>query len=842
MMNLTSRHLAPTLGALLPYQSTDPEKNVIWLKDGSVVQTLSLIPKNIMSSTEDELQLLRMGLSSVLNQLPENAVVQFLLIREKTNEGSDQGAARYRHVHASNTVEAASAFNARENIFHSKMDQMNEMWKEGQLLQTKIFVSLRMPAPEKPNSFGALGSLSYLAFNRKSPKTKFKSGTQLLGELKTVTEALKLGFDSVGFEVDYTNQKEQLEIIFKFLNPERGQHGIPDQFEEKTKTDFSEAVALTDLIEEKSGLALGRTKIRIGSLKTLPETSSPGLMTAFSTKSESFMLVSTILVLSQVKERERLSRKQRMASGLATGNQVRNLQAETQLHDIEDTLSAMLGSGEKLFASSFHVIAFDDGNSSGAFQNLIDTAERIGSGCQWFEETVGAYPVFFGIMPFAPTFITRPKRILSTQMSDFLPVYGVGPGHVDAAILFETPYQSNLGFSFFEKSPCGNAIVIGSTGSGKSTLACGMILGESAGTKADPPATFVIDVGNSFRRTMLYLGGSTLDLSPESGIIINPFDLEPGATRPDPEKVKFLTAIFDEILADTGNLSKLERALLEGEILEFYRLNSSRTLSRFRDHLEKCKQPELTKLSKLLTLWCKPHPYGLLFDGETNVDLKSNYLHFELRGCQRHPDLLRLCMLVVMDLIWRQLKNRFPLPSRVYIDETRTVIRPSTDGRTNLSARWVEDFFRQIRKFAGAVISLSQNAKDYKTEDIGDGIFANAPNRFILRQRGDEKTLKEDLKLNDKEISDVFGLMQVRGAFSEFFLHSESMKTVLVYRPTPLELWLSTTHPADSKLLEDTQLAHPEWDLPKLMDYLAKNYPQGAEGPSLVQETTEVAS
>jgi type IV secretory pathway VirB4 component len=343
------------------------------------------------------------------------------------------------------------------------------------------------------------------------------------------------------------------------------------------------------------------------------------------------------------------------------------------------------------------------------------------------------------------------------------------------------------------------------------------------------PSNFVIDVGNSLKRTILYLDGTSLDLSPESETLINPFDLEVGQQRPDPEKVKFLTALFDEILGDAGNLTKLEKALLETEILLFYQKEPTPTFTLFRKHLEESTSQELRQLAKLLALWCNPHPYGLLFDGKTNVNLTANHLHFELKGCQKYPDLLRVTMLVVMDAIWRQVKKRFPLRSIVIVDECHTVIRPSGDGRRNLAARWVEDLFRQIRKFGGGILALSQTAKDLKNEEIGDGILANASNRFILRQRGDEKTLKEDLKLNDQELKDVFSLAQVRGVFSEFYLHSESIKATLVYRPSALELWLATTHPPDQALLESEAKSNSHLSFKDLMQHMAKNFPNGAE-------------
>ena len=86
---------------------------------------------------------------------------------------------------------------------------------------------------------------------------------------------------------------------------------------------------------------------------------------------------------------------------------------------------------------------------------------------------------------------------LAPAISDMLPIYGSGPGHEEASVLFETVDQGITAFSLFEKSPSGNAILIGSTGSGKSTLACGLILGMTAGVSKTAPSSFVIDVATA---------------------------------------------------------------------------------------------------------------------------------------------------------------------------------------------------------------------------------------------------------------------------------------------------------------------------------------------------------
>ena len=68
----------------LPYLQMDSEKNQLWLKDGSLTKTFRLVPKNIFSATEDELFVLRSGLSNILNKLPEGTFLQFYFLREKS--------------------------------------------------------------------------------------------------------------------------------------------------------------------------------------------------------------------------------------------------------------------------------------------------------------------------------------------------------------------------------------------------------------------------------------------------------------------------------------------------------------------------------------------------------------------------------------------------------------------------------------------------------------------------------------------------------------------------------------------------------------------------------------
>ncbi|MCM0606270.1 MAG: TraC family protein [Xanthomonadaceae bacterium] len=338
---------------LMPYVSFEEETGLLWLKDGSATKTFSLVPKNCMSYTDDDFEVMRSGLLSVLGLIPEGTLVQILLNRERTNESSDQAFTNWKKTHSHEAVKEEGSANQR--LFEMKLNELKKLWSDGFLHQTKIYMTLRVPPSVKIRTGKQLGAFSFIASNR-NHSTQLKTSQAIREETMAVYEALKSGLDALGFETDEAKKGDVMEIIFRFLNPDRK---IFLNLTESKNQALSENFCLSELVESRSGLNLGRAKVKIGTLKTLPESSFPCLMSSLTVLGKPFSLVMTLLVLPQTEERERLSRKQRLAQGMASGNTVRNLYAESQLQDVEDTLSAMISSGDKLLATSFHVITFE---------------------------------------------------------------------------------------------------------------------------------------------------------------------------------------------------------------------------------------------------------------------------------------------------------------------------------------------------------------------------------------------------------------------------------------------------------------------------------------------------
>lgn len=356
-MNLMKKPVE-TLGDKLPYFGFDADTDAIWLKDGSVTLSLKIAPKDCSNLMDDDLEVLRFGLTPILGHLPEGSVFQALFLRERSKTECDEAYLRWTKTHTSQDSSRPDS-NARQMLFDYRNAALDEQFSDGSCFQSRCYITLRVLPEVKPRVGKTLGGFSHLAFAFSGKKKQeSKSRPDLLRDLSNGLETLRTGLEALGFEVSNVSHEERLKIIYEWLNPERARTMAPSPLT-PSKT-LSQQVALTDLLEKQDGLSLGRAKAWITSLKSLPEISIPGSMGAIASAQIPFWLFFTVYVLPQTEERDRLMRKQRLAQGMASGNAVRNLMAEAQLKDVEDTLSALISSGEKMLAASFQMAAISE--------------------------------------------------------------------------------------------------------------------------------------------------------------------------------------------------------------------------------------------------------------------------------------------------------------------------------------------------------------------------------------------------------------------------------------------------------------------------------------------------
>jgi type IV secretory pathway VirB4 component len=305
--------------------------------------------------------------------------------------------------------------------------------------------------------------------------------------------------------------------------------------------------------------------------------------------------------------------------------------------------------------------------------------------------------------------------------------------------------------------------------------------------------------------------------------------LPQGQIIPAPEKISSLKAILETILKeeDKQNLPKLEKRLLESEISNLYKSVKGRCprFSDLKDRWEKSENPILKQFSTILYPWVSG-TYGKLLNPEKSTISLSRSINngvdvatFDLKGLSTKPELQKVMLLVLTDLLWQDIANNPGRLKLLILDECWQLLKSATD--------FIEECYRTFRKYGASIGAISQAIEDFKDSPIATAILNNAPTRFILSQKGDLSVLKEVLKLNDREVDLISSLSQKKGEYSEFFL-AQNGHHILRLCPSPLEYHLSTTHHKDKKLEQEYREKYPELSMQELYHKLATEHPRGA--------------
>jgi type IV secretory pathway VirB4 component len=159
--------------------------------------------------------------------------------------------------------------------------------------------------------------------------------------------------------------------------------------------------------------------------------------------------------------------------------------------------------------------------------------------------------------------------------------------------------------------------------------------------------------------------------------------------------------------------------------------------------------------------------------------------------------------------------------------------------KSKASAQFMEYCARTLRKTGSGITFITQGLEEIIQSPIGPAILNNTATKFILLQKGDLEPTRKILKLNDKEMVLISSLKQVKGRYSEAFMISNDLRSVIRISPTPVEYWLATSDASDNELLEKARIKFQGKTLPEIIYYLAKYFPAGSQGATELIEPEE---
>lgn len=720
----------------------------------------------------------------------------------------------------SHRFNSANAPDDIKSVADFRSDFLMDMAEKGHFFKPEVFLFVRSERTK----------LKRLKFFEKEEKWKPLHETELsnnLSQFEKLVGLIQSSLSSAGFDPKMLTNKEWFDLLFDHLNPSRAE-SIGRTNSRSPNDYFADSLAdqlcLTDLEIHPKGIKIGDSRSQVISLKTLPEKETFASMVDTLLKLPfPFEISQTIQVPDQRKEQEKISVQRRLAHSMAAGSKnIRDLESEAQLHDLETLIEEIIEGSEKIVYSDFNVII--RGNTNDELDEKSDEVLKAFRQMNSAEGVVETLPSFEGYMKALPgnCELFRARKMKSSNAAHFMPMFTTWEGNSTPVALI--PNREGVLVSvdpFAPELPNWNGIIFGGSGSGKSFTVANLIL-SFIGQSPEPKVIW-IDNGASSQKLVESLGGEFINLSLESGILLNPFDLESGEVKPSPSKVKLILAVLETILKEDEKLSlpKREKALLEEVIYQTYDscYPIIPTLSDLRQKLKSHSSVEMRNYAQTLYSWTSQTAYGRMLDGRSNVVFSKNLTTVEISGLNSHPSLQNVFLLLLTDFIRSEAARDLRTPYLLVIDEAWRVFQASESGK-----EFALECYRLLRKFLAGIYCLSQNYRDFLSDpQIAEAVLPNTTHVFVLRQKKiDWVDFQKIMGLKDAEIAAIQSLEIKKGEYSEVFYMQDEKRSLLRVRPDRLSYLICTSDGKDKAMIEEVKTKNPDLSNIELLKMICK--------------------
>lgn len=313
--------------------------------------------------------------------------------------------------------------------------------------------------------------------------------------------------------------------------------------------------------------------------------------------------------------------------------------------------------------------------------------------------------------PFISTDISSNQGIL----------YGINK-HNNSLIIFDRFSMENYNMVVFAKSGSGKSYAV------KLEVLRLMMMGVEA---------IIIDPEDEYRYLAEATGGSFVKISLTSASHINPFDLPLEEDKNMEEILRSNSAnLLGLFRLMFGNITSEEDAILERAIKETYAvrdINNETLLSDvtrentplmedFYEVLRNMKGAE--DLSIRLEKYTKGIFAGFL-NQPTNVAFDSQLIVFNIRDLEE--ELRPLAMYLVLHFIWNEI--RIKVKKRVIVVDEAWIMMKNEDA-----ANFLFSIAKRIRKYYGALTTITQDVADFMGSKYGKPIISNSSIQLLLRQ------------------------------------------------------------------------------------------------------------
>ncbi len=438
-----------------------------------------------------------------------------------------------------------------------------------------------------------------------------------------------------------------------------------------------------------------------------------------------------------LKAKSKLNLKRKMHFTLTLEN-LRNLESEKAFQESEDLLEKIMTGEEAIFEMEgwLMLTAATKGELDqktielkqiAKIQDLELLTEIRGQAYFFNNLTVGVKPTFKRSHLTPASYITG---LLS------LPTESV----MDEGIRFHSMNGREVKFSLFHPHSTNfNLLITGTSGEGKSMVANKILKEElELDTKF-----IVLDLGNSFKRTVAYYEGVSFSDK------FNPLSYQ------DPTYLKAF------VLSVTGPeyFSKQD----EGRLFELLKSNENKKYATFDQFLK-----TLEKEFKGISYFFSEVKYYFTDDASK----KNNLTYCDL---SLYPECIKAPLIIYL------------IEHFKHLDGKKIFIFDEVWGLLLNNAEFVAYSFRTFRKHFASAVAISQNLEDLLISELGRVIYQNSCHKFLFRQDIKEGILStHSYDLLNQVASD-------KGFYSEFLLLSDQIKKIVRFYSTSIEFEMFNT-------------------------------------------------
>lgn len=806
------KHNFKSLTEQIPFWHFEDINDFMVFSDGSLGSAFKLQGFDIGCKTEEEINALNRQIENLILSADEGLRLQ-IFYRLTSN------VERLVQEHKKISKDAPSIYHP---IARARHNFLEDSYKNNHFYIPEIYFFIR----SKSLKYKKRGLFDQGSLYQQATKEEYEvHHSKFLRSVKKLEASLTYA----GLKPETLMRQQWFDLCFEYLNFDR----VNRIGHAKLRNDSSlfspslvAQMALTDIETRKENLKIGSLYYRAITLKTPPEGFTySAMIDEFTNLSFHFWISQNIHILDQNKEQEALQLKRRIATSMASGSgNVSDIESESKLESIEGLLRELVEGTEKLVSTDFTVIVW--AKSEDELEEKSDDvlkAFREMNQAEGVSETLPCFDVFMKSIPGLCTGV-RHLKLKSSNVAHITPVYAPWDGGDEPVCLIPTRENSLFSYSPFDKKLAAwNALCFGGTGSGKSftisqidLMLYGYIL------KGKPPKIVWIDNGASSKRLLEVLGGEFIDLTLNSGIRINVFELDKGQKLTS-EKVKLVLTVLEMILKDEEKkgLPKREKALLEQVIYKTYEKVKTRSpvLSDLKKVLDNHEDVEMQKYGQILFSWCGDTAYGKMLDGQSNVDLSKDLITIEVKELESHPELKDVFLLLLTNQFQKDAAHDLARPYLLIVDEAERFLK------TEMAKQFVITCYRTWRKYNAGIWCISQNYRDFLAdEELKNALMPNTTTVFILRQQKiDWNDFKKAFDFNDAQVEAIKSIEIVKGSHSEFALLQDDKMSILKLKPEPLSYWICTSDGNDKAMINEKEADNPELTKIEIIEKLAFN-------------------